>query len=157
MSLSTPDRSLRERASSAPSTSEFVTELTHAGDLDERLAALGDQSFVSVNDDGVLREQPVLVLVEAYSKSCRACIGVKRVYEKVAEQHKDSVRCFRFNAFECGNLAQKLGVRGLPTFVLYKAKDTVGEGGETVTEWRRIDHFTTAKRAVLEQNIIDNL
>lgn len=126
---------------------EYVTELTSPAALDDALLALG-----AVGGDGA--EGPKLVLVEAYTTSCRACIGVKRIYERVAEEQHAVVRCFRFDAFNCGNLAQKLGVRGLPTFLVYKRSAEPGENGY---EWRRVDHFTTSKRSAIEQNINDNL
>lgn len=136
------------------SRTEVITELTSPAALDEALASIGDECFVSVDIAGAIRERPVLVLVEAYSKSCRACIGVRRIYQRVAEQHKGAIRCLRFDAFNCGNLAQKLGIRGLPTFIIYKRSAVPGEDG---FEWKRMDHFSTSKRSVLEQNIIDNL
>lgn len=126
---------------------QFVTELTSPSALDDAFKTLSGESA-----DGA--ELPKLVLVEAYTKSCRACIGVRRVYERIAEEKKDLIRCFRFDAFNCGNLAQKLGVRGLPTFVVYKRSAEPGDEGY---EWKRVDHFSTSKRSAIEQNIIDNL
>lgn len=126
---------------------QFVTELTSPSAFDDVFSSLTDESA-----DG--REGPTLVLVEAYTKSCRACIGVRRIYERIAEEQQDKIRCFRFDAFNSGNLAQKLGVRGLPTFIVYKRSTQSDDEGNG---WRRVDHFSTSKRSVIEQNITDNL
>jgi thiol-disulfide isomerase/thioredoxin len=139
----------------AEGCTDLVAELTSPEALEEALAAIADERVVFVDSAGAMRERSVLVLVEAYAKHCRACIGVRRVFQKVAEQHRGAVRCFKFDAFNCGNLAQKLGVRGLPTFIVYKRVAVPGEEGSF--EWKRIDHFSTSKRSVIEQNIIDNL
>jgi thioredoxin-like negative regulator of GroEL len=42
------------------------------------------------------------------------------------------------------DVANKLGIRGLPTFVLYK-------------NGKRIDHFTSADKDTIQQNIMDNI
>lgn len=126
---------------------QFVMELTSPSEFDNAFSSLADASAEG-------REGPVLVLVEAYTKSCRACIGVRRIYERIAEEQQDKVRCFRFDAFNSGNLAQKLGVRGLPTFIVFKRSAQPDDEGN---EWRRVDHFSTSKRSVIEQNIADNL
>lgn len=146
-SESVPSTSTAIASCTSDTPVQFVAELTSPGALDDVFKSLDGECA-----DGA--ELPRLVLVEAYTKSCRACIGVRRIYERIAEEKQELIRCFRFDAFNCGNLAQKLGIRGLPTFVVYKRSAQPGDDGY---EWRRVDHFSASKRSVIEQNIIDNL
>jgi thioredoxin 1 len=144
MSLSTPYPPAPRHHADAAGRAPSVTELQSLEQFEAALAAAAAETVTALKADGTLRERPVLVVVEAYSRSCRACIGVKRVYEKVAEEHRAASRCYRFDAFAVPKLSAKLGLRAMPTFVLYK-------------NGNRIDHFTAGNRASLEQHFLDNL
>lgn len=108
------------------------------------LSTLANETATTMDATGAIRERPVLVVLEAYSKACRACLGVRRGYEKCAEAHKANVRCLRFDASSFPALADSLGVRSLPTFILFK-------------KGVRFDHFSTSCRDTLEEYIVDNL
>jgi len=91
-----------------------------------------------------------LLVVEVWSKGCRACIGMRRTYERVADAHVSlGVKFARICVDDADNdsgdaLRAHLNVRAMPLFVFYK-------GGA------RIDHFASASREQLEQCISDNL
>lgn len=122
----------------------LVTEMHSPEMLRAVLASLADETSSTMDATGTLRERPILVVLEAYSKACRACIGVRRAFEKCAVAHRASVRCLKFDAAEVSTLADSLGVRSLPTFILYK-------------NGVRFDHFSTSCRETLEEHIVDNL
>lgn len=85
-----------------------------------------------------------LVVLEVYSNSCRPCIGIKRGFQKSVEAHAHHARFMKLNADNHRSVSQELGVRSLPTFILYK-------------NGSRIDHFSSSSRDTLEEYITDNL
>jgi thioredoxin 1 len=142
MSLSTPYPPPKSHPD--PEHYAFVTDLHSVADFTLALESAAHETVSCLGADGRAKERPMLVIVEGYARSCRACIGVKRVYEKISEEYKASVRCYRFDAFTVPKLSQQLGLRAMPTFILFK-------------NGKRIDHFSASSRQALEQNIIDNL
>lgn len=85
-----------------------------------------------------------LLVLEAYSAGCRACIGMRRTYGRVAEEHSRVARFARVSVDNVPDANEYLGVRALPLFVFYK-------------DGRRIDHFAAASRERLEEAIADNI
>lgn len=85
-----------------------------------------------------------LLVLEAHSSSCRACKGIRRSYERVAEQHAHVARFARVSVDEVPAAREHLDIRALPLFVFYK-------------DGRRIDHFASASRERLEEALQDNL
>ncbi len=84
-----------------------------------------------------------LLVVEAYSRSCRACIGMRRTYERIAEAHPKA-RFARVCVDDVPEVRDSLDVRAMPLFVFY-------------SDGQRIDHYAGASRASLEEAISDNL
>lgn len=91
----------------------------------------------------ILADGGSLLVVEAHSRSCRACIGMQRAYERVADAYAGRARFARVSADDVPAMHKHLGIRAMPLFVLYK------KGG-------RIDHFAGASRQRLEELIEDN-
>nr|AAP80727.1 thioredoxin [Griffithsia japonica] len=86
---------------------------------------------------------PLLVL-KVYSRGCRSCKRIERPFARVAKAYSNVVTCAQLRAEDNEQLAQTLGVRGFPTFVLYK-------NGE------RVDHFASSCPEVLVETIEDNM
>jgi thiol-disulfide isomerase/thioredoxin len=119
-------------------------ELLSEAMFDAALSTYADETYVSVDAAGAVRERPFLVIVEAYSQSCRACIGMRRSFQKCAQAHVADAAFFMFDAQALPQLAESLGIRSLPTFILFK-------------RGARLDHFNASSRDTLEENILDNL
>ncbi|CAM9857850.1 unnamed protein product, partial [Chrysoparadoxa australica] len=83
-----------------------------------------------------------LIMLEVHASWCRACMGVTKRYLKLCAANPQ-VLCLKLNKGDHQDVAAKLGVRGLPTFVLYK-------------NGKRIDHFTTTDQDTMEEAILDN-
>lgn len=76
MSLSTPMPPPPSLPDPAPDRNDssrdvWVTELQTAEDLDAAFDDAAGDTYTSVAADGTMRERPVLLLVESYSKKCR--------------------------------------------------------------------------------------
>lgn len=100
-------------------------------------------SSVSALEALIASDPHKLLVVEAYSRSCRACIGMKRAYEHVASGNSSRARFARVSADDVPDVREYLDVRAMPFFVGYKG------GG-------RIDHFASASRDRLEEFVEDN-
>lgn len=79
------------------------------------------------------------VLVDFYADWCGPCKMMKPHLEEIAESHKDKIEIVKINADHNRELCLEVGVRGLPTLVLYE------EGKET---WRNIGYLN--KSGILE-------
>ncbi|CAM9817195.1 unnamed protein product [Phaeothamnion confervicola] len=124
---------------------ECIIEVTSEEHFDHIVgkAAGGDPAHDGYVDGRGQKRQPhALIVVEVYANWCRACIGLRPKLLKLCAVHPE-VLCCKINKSDQGALADRLGVKGLPTLILYK-------GG------RRVDHFTTADRDTIEEAIADN-
>lgn len=69
---------------------------------------------------------------------------IKRPYERMAQEYEGRVACWQMCMEDCPNFARELGVRSMPTFVVF-------------SKGKRVDHFATSDRDVLEEVVSDYL
>ena len=71
-------------------------------------------------DDAVLKEKKV-VLVDVWATWCSPCRGMMPYVESIAEETKEWAEVVKLEAnADSEDLVNKLGVMGLPTFLIYK-------------------------------------
>lgn len=63
---------------------------------------------------------PTPVLVDLWAPWCGPCRMQAPILDQVAEELGDSARIVKVNVDEAGDVAQQLGVRGIPTLVVFK-------------------------------------
>lgn len=80
-----------------------------------------NQSF----DEQVLKSKKI-VLVDVWAPWCGPCRGMMPIIEEIADEVKDFAEVVKINASSEMDLAEKLGVSGLPTFIVYKNGEKVG-------------------------------
>lgn len=85
-----------------------------------------------------------LLFVEVTKPGCRACMRVGRAVQRLGREYEGRVRFVVMDGYELREVAQRLGVRAMPTFVVYK-------GG------KRVDHFASSCGDTVEMYIKDNL
>ncbi len=69
----------------------------------------------------VVTTSKVPVLVEFYADWCGPCKQVGPVVEALADELADKARVIRINVDQQPDLAAENGIRGIPTFIAYKA------------------------------------
>jgi len=75
----------------------------------------------------IAREQ--VVLLDAFATWCGPCKAVAPIIAKWAQsdEFKDKIYFAKFDVDALPDLAQELGIRAMPTFIVFKDGDRVGE------------------------------
>ena len=85
-------------------------------------------STQSFDNDVIKAEIPVLV--DFWAEWCGPCRALSPVLEEVANEFGPKVKVLKLNVDENGEMAQKFGIRGIPTMIFFKngqpAKTLVG-------------------------------
>ena len=82
-------------------------------------------SDASFERDVLKSEQPVLV--DFWAEWCGPCRAIGPLVDAIAEERSDSLRVVKLNIDDYPVTAQKLGVRGIPTLLLYKGGSIVAQ------------------------------
>jgi thioredoxin 2 len=83
--------------------------------LDGAPAELGEQQF-----EQFVSRTELPVLVDFWAPWCGPCRAMAPHFERAAAELKDSVRLVKVNTEEAPALAQRYGIRAIPTLVLFK-------------------------------------
>lgn len=68
-----------------------------------------------------------VVVVDFWAPWCGPCKMLGPVLEKAAETLPDNVKIVKYNVDESQSVAQELAIRGVPTLVVYKNGQLVGQ------------------------------
>ena len=80
-----------------------------------KIADVSDATF----DEEVLRAEKA-VLVDFWAEWCVPCRALAPILDKIADELGDKLKVVKFNVDENKDVPAKLGVRGLPTLLLFK-------------------------------------
>lgn len=77
----------------------------------------------TVNEENFNREvieSKVPTLVDFFTPECAPCKPLSMVLQKFYQTVEGKLKIVKFNAEECDELAKQLGVRGVPTLMLFR-------------------------------------
>jgi thioredoxin 1 len=93
---------------------------------------MGQATFPVTDDtfESKVLQAPEPTLVDFWAEWCGPCKMIGPVVEEVAEEHADKLRVAKMDVDENPMTPQSLGIRGIPTLILFKdgveAKRIVG-------------------------------
>jgi len=82
-------------------------------------------STAAFDQDVLKSEKPVLV--DFWAEWCGPCRQIGPLVDEIAQERRDSLRVVKLNVDESPAVAQKFGVRGIPTLLLFKDGSVVGQ------------------------------
>jgi thioredoxin 1 len=84
----------------------------------------------AVNDgqfESEVLKAEVPVLVDFWAPWCGPCLMVEPVVEELAEEYGDKVKFLRMNTDDNFNTASQYGIRAIPTLLVFKGGQPVGQ------------------------------
>ena len=72
----------------------------------------------SFEEEVIKSKKPILV--DAWATWCNPCLQLSPILEEISEEMKDKINILKINADENPLTIGNLGIRGLPTMVIFK-------------------------------------
>lgn len=129
LSVATPPPSARDEHTFSPLTPP------------RQLPNIGSQSELSTALTTCRRR---LAILKVYSQSCRSCARIARPFARMAESRQNEIACFETCIDDDEQFAKSLGVRAMPTFILF-------------VDGKRMDHFANSNIDVIIEHVEDYL
>jgi thioredoxin 1 len=92
------------------------------------ITSLNIETGTDENFDQIVANSDMPVLVDFWAPWCGPCQMVGPILDEVADEYAGRARVVKVNVDEQNQIAAKMGVRSIPTIVLFKdgeVKDTV--------------------------------
>ena len=72
------------------------------------------------NFDEEIKNSSLPILVDFWAEWCGPCKQISPILEEIGKEKKDKIKILKLNVDENPQTPQKLGVRGIPTLMLFK-------------------------------------
>ncbi len=90
---------------------------------------MGSEYIVELNNenfDEVIKSSTKPIIVDCWAAWCRPCLAIAPLYEKLAEMYHDKVIFAKLNTDHNTELAARLGIFSIPTFLVFKNGELAG-------------------------------
>jgi len=74
-----------------------------------------------------VEDSPVPVLVDFWAEWCAPCRRLAPIVEELANEYTGKVKFCKVNVEEEGELAQRFGIRSIPTIIIFKDGEPVNQ------------------------------
>ena len=84
---------------------------------------MGNEHIVILNEDNFdeeINQAQVPILVDFWASWCGPCKIVAPTLEQLADEMVESIRVAKVNVDDNGDLANRFGIRSIPTLVVFK-------------------------------------
>jgi len=81
---------------------------------------MSTHTITDSNFDDEIKNSQLSILIDFWAEWCGPCKQIGPILEEIGEEKKDKLKIFKLNVDENPQTAQKFGVRGIPTLMLFK-------------------------------------
>ena len=86
--------------------------------------------IVHLNDSNfkeIVEANPAPILVDFWAEWCMPCRALAPVIDELSQEFQGKVRFAKVNVDECKDIPAQLGIRGIPTLILFSAGKKANE------------------------------
>lgn len=84
-------------------------------------------AVTSTNFDTTVLQSDIPVLLDFWAPWCGPCVALAPALDEVASDRGDTLKVVKVNVDENQELAGRFAVRGIPTLLLFKGGEVVGQ------------------------------
>ncbi len=81
----------------------------------------------SSSDFRTALSDPSLMILDCFATWCGPCKVIAPAVVDMSKKYKESARFYKLDIDEVPDIAQELGIRAMPTFLIFKGGEKVGE------------------------------
>ena len=83
--------------------------------MSEHVREVNERDF-----DQIVLQSKTPVLVDFWAQWCGPCRTLAPIVEAIAERYRDALRIFKLNVDDSPAVAQRFGIQGIPTLILFQ-------------------------------------
>ena len=83
------------------------------------------QTITDSNFDEEIKNSKLPILVDFWAEWCGPCKQIGPILEEISNEKKDKIKILKLNIDEDPETAQKFGVQGIPTLMLFRGGNLI--------------------------------
>lgn len=77
-------------------------------------------------DAALSESEGKVTIVDFWAEWCGPCKALNPVLDEISKEHADKIEIVKVNVDQASDLAQKYGIRGIPTMIFFKDGTAMG-------------------------------